>query len=140
MTLLHKGAKQENMRNSCSDNVYYKKKKLLKEEEDLRDRINDFYSNKSELFEEITHEKHNDPSKEILEVEEEVKNCDPFRGFLVPGDNGSIRKESGLNTDTEEVKAKLCKFFTKGFCKHGSSCSYFHEINDCKDHTENGKC
>ena len=87
------------MRNSCSDNVYYKKKKLIKEEEDLRDRLNDFYANKSELFDEIVAEKQNDPSREIIEVEEEIRKCDPFRGFLVPGDNGSLAKKSDMNVN-----------------------------------------
>ena len=35
-----------NIRNSCNDNIFYKKKKLLKEEEYLCDRINDFYLKK----------------------------------------------------------------------------------------------
>ena len=30
----------------------------------------------------IVEEKNNDPSKEIHELENEVKTCDPFRGLL----------------------------------------------------------
>ena len=35
---------------------------------------------------------------------------------------------------------KQCKYFSKGFCKHGSSCKYSHLNSDCKNHLEEGKC
>ena len=56
------------------------------------DRINDFYSNKSEIYNKITEEKEIDPSREILEVDEEIKNCDPFIEFLISANNSSLRK------------------------------------------------
>ena len=105
------------MRNSCSDKVFfYAKKRLQEEEDDLRDRINNFYSKKVDLLDEIEKEKKDDPSKEILEV----KICDPFRGFLVPDKNGSIRKGSSLD------EPKLCKFYSKGFCKYKEECHLSH--------------
>ena len=122
------------MRNSCSDEVFYANKRLQEEEDDLRDRINNFYYKKVDLLDEIEKEKKDDPSKEILEVEEEVKICDPFRGFLVPDENGSIRKGSSLD------EPKLCKFYSKGFCKYKEECHLSHAKSDCKEHIERGIC
>ena len=126
------------MRNSCSDNIYYKQKRLLEEEEDLRDRINNFYASKSKLCEEIEKEKQDDLSKEILEVEVKIKLCDPFRGFLIPDENGSRRKDSFLNGG--EGNVKVCKFHRKGFCKNKLLCPFFHSKSDCKEHIESKNC
>ena len=52
--------------------------------------------NKSELCEGTTKERHYDQSQKILAVEEEIKDFDSFRGFIVPNDNGFIPKESSL--------------------------------------------
>ena len=49
------------MRKTCSDYAYSLKKRLCKEEEDLQERINMFYSNKSDILEEIAKE---DPSED----------------------------------------------------------------------------
>ena len=98
------------------------------------DRINNLYSKKVDLLDEIEKEKKDDPRKEILEVEEEVKICDPFRGFLVPDENGSIRKGSSLD------EPKLCKFYSKGFCKYKEECHLSHAQSDCKEHIELGIC
>ena len=98
------------------------KRRLWEEDTDLKERINLFYSKKREVLEEIAKEKLEDPSEELLEVEEEAKSCDPFAGFIV--------------NDTETNK--LCKHFSKGFCKNGSSCTYSHESSDCNEHVNNG--
>ena len=110
-------------------------KKLEEEEENIRDRINDFYANKTDLFKEIEKEKLEDPSKELLEIEEEAKVLDPFRGFLC----FPRRKDSETN-QSDIVDAKICKFHSRGFCKNYLSCRYFHAKSDCNDHIESGKC
>ena len=112
------------MKKTCSDRIFDMKRRLWEEERDLKERINLFYSKKREVLEEIAQEKLDDPSEELFRVEEEAKSCDPFAGFKV--------------NDTETNK--LCKYFSKGFCKKDSSCTYSHEILDCNEHVNNGIC
>ena len=54
-------------------------KHLEDKEGDLQERINMFYSNKSDILEEIAKEKINDPSEELIKIEKEVKECDPLK-------------------------------------------------------------
>ena len=42
-------------------------------------------------------------------------------------------------SNNSETKVK-CKYFSKGFCKRGSSCDYLHSNLDCKDHMDHGTC
>ena len=123
------------MRNSCTDKVYRMNKRLHEEEENIHDRINDFYANKTDLFKEIEKEKQEDPSKELLEIEEDAKDLDPFRGFL-----GFPRKKDSETIRSDIVDTKICKFHSKGFCKKDFSCRYFHAKLDCNEHIESGKC
>ena len=96
---------------------------LFEEEGDVRERIKTFLFNKRDVLNEIFVEKEEDSSEEVLMLEEEVKKCDPLEDFM-----------QNKNTQT------LCKHFLKGFCRHGTSCSYSHESQDCRDHTDFGKC
>ena len=78
------------------------KKSLREELSDLQERINMFYSNINEILEEIFKEKQESPSKELLEVEEEVKEFDPLKGII---------PSKITNFETK----RLCKYFSKGF-------------------------
>ena len=118
------------MKSKCSDHVYLKSKSLKEEEYDLKDKINTFYSHKKDLLNIIVEEKNNDPSKEIHEIEDEVKTCDPFRGFLP-------ENEEYVNTESEN---KPCRYHSKGFCKRGLSCNFYHSSLDCTQHMKTGNC
>ena len=118
------------MKSKCSDDVYLKSKSLKEEEYDVKDRINTFYSRKRDLLNIIVEEKNNDPSKEIHEIEKEVKESDPFRGFIA--DN-----EEPMNKGTEN---KPCRYHSRGFCIRGLSCKFYHSSLDCRQHMEKGKC
>ena len=48
------------------------KKRLIEEERDLQERINTFYSNKSDVIEEIIKEKVADPSGELITIEKDL--------------------------------------------------------------------
>ena len=78
---------------------------------------------------------YSDPSEEIERIEDKVKECDPMIGFMHPNLKGD---ESDINRNKTTVKM-LCKHFSKGFCKNGSSCDYSHESLDCNEHINNGK-
>ena len=120
------------MKSKCSDNVYYRSKELVEDRYDIMDRINVFYSKKKELQVDIEKERIVDPSEELPEILDKVKECDPLTGLIY-----SKIIEDGRNVNDTN---KPCKFYSKGFCKNGSSCTYSHSNSDCKDHTENGKC
>ena len=85
--------------------MYLKSKSLKEEEYDLKDKINTFYCHKKDLLNMIVEEKNNDPSKEIHEIEDEVKTCDPLRGFLP-------ENEEYDNTESEN---KPCRYHSKVF-------------------------
>ena len=107
-------------------------KKLVEDIYDLMDQINKFYSKKKDLQVDTAKESLKDPSEELPEIWDKVKECDPLTGLIF----------SKLNEDATNEEATMihCKFYSKGFCKHGSLCSFSHSSLDCKDHTENGKC
>ena len=115
------------MRKTCTDKVYNMKKSLREELSDLQERINMFYSNINKILEEIFKEKQESPSKELLEVEEEVKEFDPLKGII---------PSKITNFETK----RLCKYFSKGFCKQGSLCNYSHSNSDFKNNIDDGKC
>ena len=89
------------MKTKCSDHVYYKSKSLKKEEFDLKDKINTFYSHRNDLLRIIIEEKKDDSSEEIHKVEDEVKASNPFKGFI----NENEFKE----TNNKEPNNKPCK-------------------------------
>lgn len=129
------------MKAKCSDSVYYKSKDLTEERYDLMERINVFYSKRKDLQYEIKREKEDDPSEELIRIEEQVQECDPYIGFLHPDkkeaapaekdENQSKRNKDGVN---------YCKFHSNGFCKRGTLCKFIHQQQDCKDHIESGQC
>ena len=125
-------AKKVTMKVKCSDHVYSKSKSLKEEENDIKDKINTFYSNKTHLLKMIFEEKNNDPSKEIQQIENEVKLSDPFRGFL-----HDYEHEEPKNN---ELKNTPCIYHSRGFCKRGLSCKFYHSSLDCRQHMKNGKC
>ena len=51
------------MRKTCSDRIYYMKKRLLEEEDDLKERLKVFLFNKRDVLNEISVEKVKDPSE-----------------------------------------------------------------------------
>ena len=87
-------------------------------------------------------EKKYDLSKEILEVEEKVEECDPLIGLLIsPQSKLTATVEEDVNEPkTNEPEVKVCKFHSIGFCKRGCSCAYYHPKQDCKEHNESGMC
>ena len=71
------------MKTKCSNNVYYNFKELEEARYDIMERLNVFYSKKKDLEYEIDKEKKEDPSHEIFELEDKVKECDPLIGLLI---------------------------------------------------------
>ena len=120
------------MNTRCSDQVYFESKSLKEEENDLKDKINSFYSHKTHVLKIIVDEKNNNPSKEINHIEDEVKFCDPFRGF--------IQEKKCEESKTKELVNITCRYHSKGFCKRGLSCKFYHSSVDCRHHMKNGKC
>ena len=115
------------MRKTCTDKVYNMKKSLREELSDLQERINMFYSNINKILEEIFKEKQENPSKELLEVQEEFKEFDPLKGII---------PSKITNFETK----RLCKYFSRGFLKQGSLCNYYHSHSDFKNNIDDGKC
>ena len=106
------------------------------------EKINVFYSKEKELEYDIQKQKNYDLSKEILEVEENVEECDPQIGQLIsPQSKLTATVENYVNEPkTNEPELKVCKFHSNGFCKRGCSCAYYHPKQDCKEHNESGMC
>ena len=103
------------------------------------ERINIFYSKRKDLQKEIKMEKEDDPSEEIIRIEDKVKECDPYIGFLHPDAKEYVTVEQDVDkSKTDEVN--YCKFHSNGFCKRGASCRFIHQKQDCKDHIENRLC
>ena len=127
------------MRSKCSDDIYYRSKDLVEDRYDLMERINVFYSKRKDLQKDIETVKENDPSEEIERIEDKVKECDPMIGFMHPNSKGDEADMQDVNRNKTTAN-KLCKHFSKGFCKNGSSCNYSHESLDCNEHINNGKC
>ena len=48
------------------------------------EKINVFYSKRKDLQYEIKREKEDDPSEELIRIEEKIQECDPYIGFLHP--------------------------------------------------------
>ena len=96
---------------------------------------------KKDLEFEIEKEREEDPSKDIFEIEEKVKQCDPLIGIihLENKDNATMEQHT-IQYRTKESEVKVCKFHTNGFCRRGQTCIYLHSKQDCKEHTESGKC
>ena len=120
------------MKSKCSDNVYFRSKELVEDRYDIMDRINKFYSRKKELQNDIERETENDPSEEVHEIWDKVEECDPLTGIK----HLAVKADERYNNKNKP----MCMYYSKGFCKKGSSCVYNHSNLDCKDHIDNGKC
>lgn len=129
------------MRIKCTDNVYKKNNILLEEEEELQERLKKFYHTKNILLLEIEKEKKDDPSVEIYTIEMEVNDCDPINKMKASEAKYlSIKPKDCKETEPNETPVIICKYNSKGFCKRGQLCRYFHSNVDCKDFTETGSC
>ena len=95
-----------------------------------------FYRKKSEIMEDLKKEKEEDPSEELSSIEKELADCDPWFGFIA-----TEKKETDPKLSTPIEKGlEVCTYYSKGFCKQGVSCHYWHPMYDCKEHIDSGKC
>ena len=115
------------MKSKCCDDISYRSGDLIEKRYDLMEQPNVFYSIKRNLR--MISKKINDPSEEVENNWDKVKECDPLNGLLHPKVKGGEINENEAN--------QLCKLYSTGICKQGLSYTYYHPSSDCKDHTEN---
>ena len=115
-----------NMKKQCTKQTYHAYKHLKEEKEEIEERIEDIISKKSKMLWLIRDEKENDPIEEIFEFEETFDKMFSELKLKISEQNSTRHKE--------------CKYHSKGFCKHGSLCQFFHAKRDCKECMLGGQC
>ena len=114
------------MKKQRTKHTYLAYKHLKGEKEDMEERIEEYNSKRGKIMWLIKDEKENYPSEEILLFDETFDKVLPGLKLEIPENNYS--------------NLKACKYHSKGFWKHGSSCQFFHSKHDCKDHLFGGGC
>ncbi|VVA98333.1 unnamed protein product [Arabis nemorensis] len=65
-------------------------------------------------------------SVQFLNLEDSMASPEFSTGFLPHEHQGLPLRTSRRSPSLPEFPVKVCHYFSKGFCKHGNSCRYFH--------------
>ena len=114
------------MKKQCTKHTYYAFRHLKDEKIDIEDRIEEYNSKRTKMMWLIKDEMVSDQSEEVLEFDNTFEDVLPELNLTKSEDNDT----------TQDV----CRYHSKGFCKQGSSCKFYHSHIDCKDHILEGKC
>ncbi|KAK9155350.1 hypothetical protein Sjap_002830 [Stephania japonica] len=84
----------------------------------------------------ITDEYHRQNQAQFLSLDEQLDSVNPSgtdfsSNYYYPeaAFGGLIGRTSRKSPSLPEFPVKACHYFNKGFCKHGSSCRYFHGLS-----------
>ena len=122
------------MKKQCTKHTYHAYKHLKEEKEEIEDRIEEYNSKRSKMLWLIKDEKENDPSAEVIQF------ADTFDSVLP---ELKLDKECEIMLKLPSNKKqdqRVCRYHSHGFCKHGSSCHFYHSHVDCEEHLKEGYC
>ena len=107
---------------------------IKEEKEVIEDRKEEYNSKRSKMLWLIKDEKESDPSVEVIQFVDTFDNVLPE---LKLDKECEIKLKLPLN---KKQYQRVCRYHSHGFCKHGSSCHFYHSHVDCEEHLKEGYC
>ena len=114
------------MKKKCSNESYHGFHDLEDMLEDIEAKVKAYEIQRKALFRRVQEEIDSNPSQEIFKIKEQ------FDQAALPEVKLEMCDKLPEKTD--------CRYYSKGFCRYGSSCNYSHNVFDCSEHISIGKC
>ena len=114
------------MKKKCSDETYHTANTLEELLDEIKSKVNTYDKKKQELYWRIQKEKKEDPSVELVKIEEK------FEQGVLP--------KVKLEMSEEKPQVKICRYRSNGVCKRGQTCRFLHPDEDCSEYISQGIC